>query len=142
MRAPGLIVMHGANGQPAIVCSNPAELAAHAAEWITRIAQESILARGRFTIALAGGSTPKATYELLAAAEPGKQLDWSRCYFFFGDERHVPHDDPRSNYHMVRESALLAAVPAENVFAVPTEMAAAAECAREYARAGEVLWNQ
>ena len=104
--------MHGASGQPWIECSDPAQLADRAAEWITCIAHVSIAARGRFTIALAGGSTPKATYQRLAAATAGSQIDWSRTFLFFGDERHVPHDDPRSNYQMAHESLLTAPMPA------------------------------
>jgi 6-phosphogluconolactonase len=53
-------------------------------------------------VALAGGTTPKRAYELLAAAEG----DWSHVHLWLGDERCVPHDDPESNARMVRESLL------------------------------------
>ena len=53
-------------------------------------------------VALAGGSTPRAAYELLA----GMDVDWSRCTLWFGDERCVPPDDERSNYGMVRAALL------------------------------------
>ncbi len=70
-------------------------------------ARQSIAARGTFTIALSGGSTPRPAYELLANAG---NVDWARVEVFFGDERCVPPDDPRSNYALARD-ALLSRVP-------------------------------
>ena len=70
----------------------------------------AIRASGRFVVALAGGSTPKALYALLAGAPWAGRVDWSRVHVFWGDERCVPPDDPASNYRMARE-ALLAHVP-------------------------------
>src|SRR6476646_40229 len=79
-----------------VVC--PADqLAARAADRIIAAATDAIRARGRFTLALSGGSTPEKTYALLAAPERSSRLDWSRIYLFFGDDRFVPHDDKRSN---------------------------------------------
>ncbi|HEY0097333.1 MAG TPA: 6-phosphogluconolactonase [Pyrinomonadaceae bacterium] len=74
------------------------------------IARESTQARGRFSVALAGGSTPKRVYEMLAGEELSRELDWSQVHIFFGDERTVPPDDAESNYRMANE-ALLARVP-------------------------------
>src|SRR6188768_1194866 len=86
-----------------LVC--PADqLAVRAADRIIAAAADAIRARGRFTLALSGGSTPEKTYALLAAPERSGKLDWSRIYLFFGDERFVPHDDPRSNCHMATRS--------------------------------------
>jgi 6-phosphogluconolactonase len=60
-------------------------------------------------------------------------LPWDKIYFFFGDERHVPPDDPESNYRMVRESLLSKIpVPAENVFRVPAENPDASQAAEAY----------
>jgi 6-phosphogluconolactonase len=86
------------------------------------IARESIAARGRFSVALAGGSTPKRIYELLASDELSRELDWSRVHIFFGDERSVPPDDAESNYRMANE-ALLArvALPEQNVHRIRGE---------------------
>src|SRR5437867_12130990 len=70
----------------------------------------ALRASGRFVVALAGGSTPKALYALLAGAPWAGRVDWSRVHIFWGDERCVPPDDPASNYRMTRE-ALLAHVP-------------------------------
>lgn len=115
------------------ICRDSDELAHKAAALIAQVASESIRRRGRFTLALAGGSTPKATYALLA--DPSKQfvIDWSRTFLFFGDERHVPADDERSNFRMARET-LVAKVPlsTEQVFPVDTRFDTAAECAAEY----------
>ena len=65
------------------------------------LAARAIAARGRFRIALAGGSTPRALYPTLVDA-----VDWTRTDVFFGDERAVPPDDPQSNYRMARETLL------------------------------------
>lgn len=97
-----------------------------------RIARESIAARGRFTVALAGGNTPRLTYELLATRFRD-DIDWTRVVIVFGDERFVPPDDARSNYRMARE-ALLARVPipAESIHAVPTDAPSVSDAARAY----------
>ena len=87
---------------------------------------ESIAARGRFTLALSGGSTPRPIYARLAAADHvGRRydriddriedrIDWGKVHVFFSDERCVPPDDVASNYRMVRE-ALLDHVPLPSV---------------------------
>jgi 6-phosphogluconolactonase len=98
------------------IFADASEVARAAALHFIEIARESISARGRFSVALAGGSTPKRIYELLASDELSVQLDWSKVHIFFGDERCVPPDDAESNYRMANE-ALLARVslPDENV---------------------------
>jgi 6-phosphogluconolactonase len=106
-------------------------LALAAAEHFVALAAEAIAARGRFTVALAGGSTPRAAYALLAsdefAARPSTPLrtgvDWARVHVFWGDERCVPPDHPDSNYRMARE-ALLDKIPilADNVHRVRGEL--------------------
>jgi len=102
-----------------------------AAEEFIRVARAAIGAQGRFTVALSGGSTPKALYSLLAANYA--DFAWSRIFLFFGDERHVPPTDPDSNYRMVNESLLTKiAIPAENVFRVPAENPDAAAAASDY----------
>src|SRR5438046_2717338 len=70
----------------------------------------ALRASGRFVVALAGGSTPKALYALLAGAPWAGRVDWSRVHVFWGDERCVPPDDPASNYRLAHET-LLARVP-------------------------------
>jgi 6-phosphogluconolactonase len=80
-----------------------------AAEEIAHIAGEAICTHGEFRLCLAGGSTPAATYELLATRF-SHSIDWSEVQFFWGDERCVPPDDPASNFGMVHRT-LLAALP-------------------------------
>ena len=84
-----------------------AALADLAAQFIAESAATAIADRGRFTIALAGGSTPREAYVRLAKRP---DIEWSRWHVFFGDERCVPPDHADSNYRMAHE-ALLAHVP-------------------------------
>lgn len=88
-----------------------------AADFIADAAARAQAARGRFTLALSGGSTPQPIYARLAAAEYRARLDWSRAYIFFGDERCVPPDDAQSNYRMARQALLdQAPLPRENIY--------------------------
>ncbi|MGO9111151.1 MAG: 6-phosphogluconolactonase [Thermoguttaceae bacterium] len=118
-----------------MVYANSEELAAAAAERICRFAGESIAARGRFALCLTGGSTPRATYTILARTQGTSAIDWSRAFLFFGDERFVPPDDDRANYKMVRESLLQnARIAADHVFTIPTHLSTPPQAAEEYAR--------
>jgi 6-phosphogluconolactonase len=81
-----------------------------AADFIAEAAIQAIAARGRFTLALSGGNTPRPVYARLATADYRDRIDWSKVQVFFGDERSVPPDDPQSNYLMAR-TALLDQVP-------------------------------
>jgi 6-phosphogluconolactonase len=113
-----------------LVYETPEELAEAAARDFAARAQESIDERGRFAVALAGGSTPKATYEVLARDYAGA-LDWSRVHVFFGDERTVSPDHEDSNYRIAYE-ILLSRVPVGSVHRMrgelpPQEAAAAYE---------------
>jgi 6-phosphogluconolactonase len=113
------------------VFATAADLFHAAAEEFIRVARTAIGAQGRFTVALAGGSTPKALYSLLASNYTN--FAWNRVFLFFGDERHVPPTDSESNYRMVNEALLTKiAIPAENVFRVPTENPDASAAASEY----------
>ena len=113
------------------VLANAADLFHAAAEEFVQVARAAIGAQGRFTVALSGGSTPKALYSLLAANYA--EFVWNRVFLFFGDERHVPPTDADSNYRMVNESLLTKiAIPAENVFRVPAENPDAAAAASDY----------
>jgi 6-phosphogluconolactonase len=117
---------------PDIVISDslPALVEAAAAH-IQQLAARAIAARGRFRVALAGGSTPRALYPKLVTA-----IDWTRADIFLGDERTVPPDDPQSNYRMVRETLLEpASVPEANVFRWRAESADLDSAARDYEQA-------
>ena|SRR5579864_3070477 len=114
------------------VLTTPQELFAAAAEEVVRAANEAVAQRGRFSIALAGGSTPKSLYNLLAT-NARTSLPWDRMFFFWGDERHVPPTDPDSNYRMADES-MLSKIPVApgNVFRIKTENPDAAAVAEDY----------
>jgi 6-phosphogluconolactonase len=91
------------------------DLARAAAEECVRLALEAVKARGRFSIALAGGSTPKRLYALLARESESSfrsSFPWQETHFFWGDERHVPPDHADSNYRMAFET-MLSKVPVE-----------------------------
>jgi 6-phosphogluconolactonase len=110
------------------VYPSPEDLAHATAAWLRERAQA---AGERCAVCLAGGSTPRRVYELLAAAERGG-FPWERVHWFFGDERFVPHDHPDSNYRMARETLFDAApVPAANVHPMPTA-GLPADAARAY----------
>lgn len=115
------------------VLATAADLYHAAAEEFVGAARTAIGAQGRFTVALSGGSTPKALYSLLAANYAS--FVWDRVFLFFGDERHVPPTDAESNYRMVNESLLARIkIPAENVFRVQAENSDAAAAAADYER--------
>jgi 6-phosphogluconolactonase len=92
------------------VFSSPELLADAVSQHIVTSAAQAISSRGRFTLALAGGSTPRAAYSRLATRDLLLELDWQRTHVVWGDERCVPPDDLRSNYRMAKE-ALLDRVP-------------------------------
>jgi 6-phosphogluconolactonase len=114
------------------VLTTPQELFSAAAEEVVRIADQAVKERGRFTVALSGGSTPKSLYNLLAT-NARNTLPWDKMFFFWGDERHVPPDDPESNYRMAAETMLSKVpVPPGNVFRFATENPDAAAVADNY----------
>lgn len=102
------------------VYENPQRLAEAAARAFVEGAARAIAERGRFAAALAGGSTPEATYEVLARDHAG-DVDWPNVHVFFGDERTVPPDHEDSNYRMARE-ALLDRVPVGSVHRMRGEL--------------------
>jgi 6-phosphogluconolactonase len=106
------------------VYNDARELSEAAARMFVEEARRRIDESGRFAVALAGGSTPKVTYEILAREYGGPEdLDWSKVHAFFGDERSVPPDHEDSNYRMARE-ALLSHVPVGSVHRMRGEMEA------------------
>jgi 6-phosphogluconolactonase len=93
-----------------LIFNDAADVARAAADDFVRVASAAVAARGCFSVALAGGSTPKRTYEVLASEAQRRQVDWSKVHIFFGDERCVPPDHAESNYRMANE-ALISRVP-------------------------------
>jgi 6-phosphogluconolactonase len=99
------------------------QLARAAAELFVNTAADSIEARGRFWVALSGGTTPRRLYKLLATSAFSSRVDWGRISIFWGDERYVPADDPDSNYRMTAEALLQhVPIPFTQVYRVPTEI--------------------
>jgi len=99
-------------------------------------ARQSVQQNGSFTVALAGGSTPKTLYGLLAS-NPLLQakVPWRKIQFFFGDERHVSPDDAESNFRMANEAMLAKApIDVQQVHRIKSENPNAAEAAADYER--------
>jgi 6-phosphogluconolactonase len=92
------------------VCATPEEVAIAAADLVAACAAEAIAARGRFTLALSGGSTPRPLFALLATPSWRTRIQWARVDVVWSDERAVPPDHADSNYRVARE-ALLDHVP-------------------------------
>lgn len=108
-----------------IVHDDAEALSQAAAQWL---AERAHATKHRFAVSLAGGSTPRRMYELLASVERPR-FPWERVHWFFGDERFVPHDSPDSNAGMAREALFsTACVSPENIhpvaFAKSPEIAA------------------
>src|SRR6267378_6253137 len=111
-----------------ILSGLPELFQAAASEFIT-LAVEAIRSKGKFCVALSGGSTPRGLYTLLAN-QPQHSIPWEKIYFFWGDERHVPPDHPDSNYRMALETLLSKVpVPPGNVHRIPAESPDAAAAA-------------
>ena len=92
--------------EPKLIILNDAqELYVRAAEETAHIAGEAICTHGEFTVCLSGGSTPAATYDLLATRFR-LSVDWKEVQFFWGDERCVPPDNPESNFGMANRTML------------------------------------
>ncbi len=103
-----------------------------AAEEFAAIARAAVADRGQFTVALAGGSTPRGLYSLLAS-DYRDSLPWKQTFCFWNDERHVPPADPASNFNMTQEALLSnVAVPPQNVFRILAENADAGAAALAY----------
>ena len=95
------------------------------------LAREAIAARGRFSISLAGGSTPKRLYSLMADRQD--EFQWNSIHLFWGDERNVPLDHDDSNYRMVRTAMIdRVPIPSKNVHAVPIDPDKPGEAASKY----------
>jgi 6-phosphogluconolactonase len=110
--------------------ADSAALARAGAEEFVKAATLAVDARGTFSVALSGGSTPKAMFALLV---DDARVPWEKIRFFWGDERHVPPDHPDSNYRMATE-AMLSKVPISDthIWRIRAEYADAGKAAAEY----------
>jgi 6-phosphogluconolactonase len=111
------------------------QLIQEAAQQLAEYANQCVAERGQFTFALSGGSTPLALYELLAAEPWRSNLPWKNTIILFGDERAVPHDDERSNYHAAAQALLhKVGILPENIWRLRGEAENLDEAAQEYER--------
>ncbi|MFD3162983.1 6-phosphogluconolactonase [Herpetosiphon sp. NSE202] len=100
------------------------ELMILAADRLVAEAQTAIAERGRWIIALSGGSTPKALFELLASPQYLHKITWGRAFLFWGDERCVGPDDLQSNYRMTKIALIdHIPIPVANVLRIRGELA-------------------
>jgi 6-phosphogluconolactonase len=114
------------------IFASPEHLFHAAAERFCLIGQQAIRDRGRFTVALSGGSTPRGLNEELVK-DFSAQLSWKDVFFFWSDERHVPPTDSDSNFRMANET-LLSKLPVspDHIFRVPAEISDAGQAAQAY----------
>ena len=112
-------------------------IAKRAAQEFIQAALAALREKSSFDVALAGGSTPKALYGLLATdATLRSQVPWDKMHVFFGDERHVGPDHPDSNFRMVTEAMISkSSLRAEQVTRIKGEYPDAEQAAREYEQA-------
>jgi len=121
MMVPSRVAMANSVQTEFVVLRGPKTLARCAADWL--LARVLAVAE-RPAVCLSGGATPLMLYQLLAEAPWRDRFPWSRVHWFWGDERFVPPDDPRSNYRMVRAALFdRVGVPAENIHPMPTDRA-------------------
>lgn len=98
------------------------ELSRVAAELFFALSKKSIASRGRFVVALSGGSTPHRLYSLLGSPWYRNNTDWSRVYLFWTDERCVPKYHPESNYKLAHDAFLSRVpLPAQNIHRIRGE---------------------
>ena len=115
-----------------VFSTNP-ELIRAAADYFLNLTAEAIKIRGEATLALAGGSTPKNLYALLATPAYRNALDWTKVHVFWGDERHVPPDHPESNYRMAHDTMLSRLpIPADHIHRMEGERPNAQDAANAY----------
>ncbi|HWR07253.1 6-phosphogluconolactonase [Sporomusa sp.] len=127
--------IRGRQGHRVIIADTPQAVWQKAAELFTLSAAHAIAARGRFTTALAGGTTPQVLYELLAADKYRQIISWEKVFIFWGDERCVPPGHADSNYRMIADTLLSKVpIPASNIFKMylGDEQPAAAAAAYEH----------
>jgi 6-phosphogluconolactonase len=116
-----------------MVRESPQAVADEVAGWVAAAAGRAVIDHGGFSIALAGGSTPRLLYETLAGPLWRERVDWPAWHVYFGDERASPADDPSSNYHLAK-STLLSRVPIDplRVHRMPADRSDLDAAASEY----------
>ena len=91
------------------------------ANYFVQTVNTAIKEKNECTVVLSGGNSPRKLYELLASPDYSEQIDWDKIYFFFGDERYVPFNDPENNGNMVKKVLFEPlAIPDANIFYINT----------------------
>ena len=109
------------------------ELGLAAAELFVESAQKAITEKGKFTVALTGGSSPAYLYELLASENYRNKVDWKNTFVFWGDERWVPIDDSKSNAGMAQKVLLdKVDLPKSQIFPMWKQNSEPKEYAKQY----------
>jgi 6-phosphogluconolactonase len=116
------------------IYKTPDEVIEGLANYFIQTVKTAIKEKNECAVVLSGGNSPKKLYELLASMDYGNQIDWDKVYFFFGDERYVPFNDPGNNGNMVKKALFEPLmIPDANIFyintAVPPE-----ESAKKYSQ--------
>lgn len=115
------------------ILENSRELAAEAADLFAWLGNQAIQNKGRFRVALSGGSTPRALHGELTMPRLAGQVDWEKVEFFFGDERGVPPDHPDSNFGMADATLFRPlGVKQDRIFRMHGEAKDQEQAAREY----------
>jgi 6-phosphogluconolactonase len=109
------------------------ELSSAAAEIFVQASKEAIAAKGSFTVALTGGSSPIKLHQLLATPAYNEQIDWENIYVFWGDERWVPMESEQSNAKMAFETLLnFVRIPTGQIYPMYDAMQTPEKFAGEY----------
>lgn len=115
------------------IFKNPDQLSQAALEIFIASAQQAIAQKGKFTVALTGGSSPAKLYALLSSDENRGKVDWQNTFVFWGDERWVPIGDEKSNAGAAFKTLLdKIELPKENIFPMWTQGSEPQERAAEY----------
>lgn len=102
------------------------------AERFADFTEQCIAETGSCVVAISGGTTPNALFELLANAPYIKRLDWERIYFLWVDERFVPSTNPDSNFYRAKERLFGNIGRSCHFYPVPTDGGAVEEAATAY----------
>jgi len=117
-----------------VVVSDEEALAHAAAMRLTVLARQAVDSRGRASVVLSGGSTPRRLFALLAEEPYRSQIPWDQTYLFWADERCVPPEDAGSNYRLAKQLLISQVpIPPDNVHRMLGELEPEA-AARAYER--------
>jgi 6-phosphogluconolactonase len=106
-----------------LILPDPESVAHEAARRFVALSRDAAGSRGRFSVALSGGSTPGHLYRLLAGEPYQAQVPWEEVHLFWGDERCVPPGDPGSNHYLAQETLISRVpIPSGNVHRVRGEL--------------------